>query len=258
MNSPVTPSRFIPLNGSINFRDFGGYPTAQGIVKWRQLFRCGSLAMIEAPAHREFAELGISMICDLRRDDEVEMSPSPEHGPFACRRHIPIEPGSSAMLRESLQDPAQCAEDRLRFMTEITREIAANHLAEYRQLFECLLETEGAFLLHCSAGKDRTGFGAALILAALGVDEATIMQDYLLTNEAKSLFDFMGSRMRDFYGDHVDEDSLLAVTGVREEYLAAALAEVKRSYGSMEVYLDEIGVDRRVREALRDRFVSRD
>ena len=86
-------------------------------------------------------------------------------------------------------------------MTQITRELAGNHHREYQQLFEHLLVAKNGFLLHCSAGKDRTGFGAALILAALGVDEKTIMQDYLLTNEAACLHEFMHTRMRDQYGE---------------------------------------------------------
>ena len=67
----------------------------------------------------------------------------------------------------------------------MTEELARHHHDEYRRLFECLLAAEGGFLLHCSAGKDRTGFGAAMILRALGVPRPVVVQDYLLTNRAR-------------------------------------------------------------------------
>lgn len=257
MNDISHPSRFIDLAGSINFRDFGGYRAPGGRIKWRKLFRCGSLSMLEASSHAEFSRLDIAVICDLRRDDEIEMSPSPTEPPFHCRQRIPIATGSSPMLRASLEDPTQNAADRVRFMMDITRELARDHHEEYRRLFEALLGAEGGFLLHCSAGKDRTGFGAALILSALGVDEATIMEDYLLSNlGTQALMERMHARMREVYGRQVDDESIRAVSGVRAEYLTAALDEVRASHGSLDGYLDAIGVDGRVRAELRRRLVE--
>lgn len=161
------------------------------------------------------------------------------------------------MLRDSLLDRSQTAEDRRQFMIEITREIARDHHAEYRVLFEHLVEADDAFLLHCTAGKDRTGFGAALILAALGVDERTIMDDYLLTNQSLSLHERTRVRMKEAYNDAVDEDSILVISGVQAAYLDAALDEVRRMHGSLDAYLEEIGVDARVREELRAKLLDR-
>ena len=220
------------------------------------MFRCGSLSMLSEASYEAFERLNISMICDLRRDDEVENSPSPTDPPFDCRRHIPIAPRSSPMLRESLEDPTQTAADRIRFMVDITRELARDHHAEYRALFECLLEARDGFLLHCSAGKDRTGFGAALILATLGVDQATIMEDYLLTNQAVNLHNRARVRMRESYGESFDDESIQIVSGVREEYLREALDEVRRNHGSLDAYLEEIGIDSRAREELQGRLLD--
>jgi protein-tyrosine phosphatase len=252
-----TESRFLPLSGSINFRDMGGYHTRDGRqVKWRQLFRCGALSMLSPAAVNDFADLNIGVICDLRRDDEAQGSPTPVQPPFDVRRHIPIKPGSNDMLRESIRDSSQSAADRIRFMTDITRELARHHQAEYRQLFDYLQGCEGGFLFHCSAGKDRTGFGAALILAALGVDEETIMADYLLTNEADCLRTFMQTRMREFYGAEFDDASLEAVGGVRADYLHAAMEEIHTQHGSTDAYLDTIGVDAVVRASLQARYLT--
>ncbi len=210
--------------------------------------------MLTESALEGFASLDVSVIWDLRRDDEVQNSPSPAHPAFECRRHIPIEPGSTLMLRSSLQDQSQRAEERVRFMIDLTRELARDHHDQYRTLFEHLLNAEAGFLLHCSAGKDRTGFGAALVLAALGVDEDTIMEDYLLTNQADCLRSYMTERMRTYYGYEIDDASLEAVTGVRQEYLVAALEEISRRHGSVVGYLDEIGVDESARRELQARY----
>lgn len=257
VNNITHPTRFIELAGSVNFRDFGGYRTPDGLVKWRKLYRCGSLGMLDPSGFAAFSRLDISVICDLRRDDEVATSPSPSVPPFDCRRHIPIAPGSSTMLAKSLEDPTQTAADRIRFMVDITRELARNHHAEYRQLFESLLAAEHGFLLHCSAGKDRTGFGAALILAALGVAETTIMQDYLLSNEAVSgQFQRVREWMQKTYRNEPDDESIRLMAGVREEYLSAALTEAIKNHGSLDAYLQEIGVDQSARDELRSRLIE--
>lgn len=257
MNNVVTNPRFIPFDGSINFRDFGGYVTADGSrVAPGKLFRCGALSMMTPDDHRRFDGLDIGVICDLRRPDEAEMNPTPAHPPFHVRQHIPIEPGSSMMLRDSLARTEHGAQERIDFMISITREIARDHHAEYQRLFEHLLETESGFLLHCSAGKDRTGFGAALILNALGVDEKTIVDDYLLTNQAECLFRFMAERMRGNYGPELDDDSIMAITGVREEYLRAALDEVRTRHGSLDGYLDEIGINAAARAELKAKYLA--
>jgi protein-tyrosine phosphatase len=245
------------MEGSINFRDFGGYQTQDGRrVKLRHLFRCGSLSMLSDEGQATFGELNISVICDLRKLDEAAMGSTPTHPPFDCRQSIPIEQGSTQMLRDCIRDPAQTSADRVRLMTELTRELAKNHHEQYKELFQHLLEAENGFLLHCTAGKDRTGFGAALILSALGVDEPTIMDDYLLTNDAVCLFEFMNTRMKAHYGAHFDDASLAAVGGVRQEYLQAAFDQIQGRHGSVDNYLQEIGIGPEQKLELRNRLLE--
>jgi protein-tyrosine phosphatase len=253
----TTLNRFVPLGGSINFRDFGGYQGRDGRrVRWQRLFRCGSLSMLEASSYDAFSGLNIATICDLRRVDEAARSPTPEHPLFQGRRQIPIAPGSNDRLRTSLADKSRSVADLIGCMTELTRELARDHGDDYRLLMQHLLETKQGFLLHCSAGKDRTGFGAALILGALGVDRPSIMADYLLTNQAQCLRQYMAAGLRDGNDGHIDDESLEAVMGVREAYLDAALDEVDRRFGSMDRYLDAIGVDRGQRLELEARLLE--
>jgi len=248
--------RFVPIAGSLNFRDFGGYETVDGkLVRTGRLFRCGSLSYIPQHAHADFTELDIGVICDLRRDEEAQASPTPNVTPFNCSVRIPIDPGSSFQLRDSFEKDGHTLEQRIEFMTEITREIARDHTDEYRRLFEELLNVDNGFLLHCTAGKDRTGFGAAMILYALGVPEDVIVEDYLLTNTATELLDIMRPMFEKRYGDRVDDASLIVTAGVKEQYLRAALEEVHQHFGSIDGYLEAVGIDQAVNRELRSRLL---
>ena len=249
--------RFIAIPGSLNFRDFGGYTTADGgIVKKGKLFRCGMMTGIGELGRDDFSALDVGVICDLRRADEVEGAPTPTDAPFDVRVHIPIAPGSSMDLRASFSNPDMTTAHRIDYMRTITCEIARDHVAEYRLLVEHLLNTDNGFLLHCTAGKDRTGFGAAVILSALGVPEEHVFDDYLLTNTATELFAAMKPRFEENYGGTVTEDDMRAVAGVQREYLEAAIQTVHENFGSMQGYLEEIGLGESSARELRKRLVE--
>ena len=235
--------RFIGLEGSLNFRDFGGYPTASGghVIKGH-LFRCGMLSDFTADGAAEFEALNIGVICDLRGTDEVALYPTPNLPMFDCQKHIPIAPGTSSDLRGSVAMGQHSAAERSAFMQEITREIACEHVAAYAQMFRALITTEQGFLVHCMAGKDRTGFGVAVIQLMLGVSEKLVMADYLLTNEARELLTRTRDRMRE-QGIEIDAASLEVITQVKREYLEAALTGLKSEFGGIEGYLEASAVE---------------
>ena len=108
--------RFIGLEGSLNFRDFGGYPTASGghVIKGH-LFRCGMLSDFTADGAAEFEALNIGVICDLRGTDEVALYPTPNLPMFDCQKHIPIAPGTSSDLRGSVAMGQHSAAERSAF-----------------------------------------------------------------------------------------------------------------------------------------------
>ena len=234
--------RFVGLEGSLNFRDFGGYPTASGghVIKGH-LFRCGMLSDFTADGAAGFQALNIGVICDLRGADEVALYPTPNLPTFDCQKHIPIAPGTSSDLRGSVSMGQHSAAERSAFMQEITREIACEHVAAYAQMFRALITTEQGFLVHCMAGKDRTGFGVAVIQLMLGVSEKLVMADYLLTNEASELMTRTRDRMRE-QGIEIDAASLEVITQVKREYLEAALTGLKSEFGGIEGYLEAAAV----------------
>ena len=247
--------KFVHVPGAINFRDFGGYQTKDGKqVVTRRLFRCGTMTNILDEGQAVFSDLDVGVICDMRRDDEVDTSPTPEAAVFNCRVHIPISPGSSPDLRKSLTNPDHTFEHRVQYMTDITREIAREHVAEYTEVFRHLVETDNGFLIHCTAGKDRTGIGAALIKYALGVPEELISEDYLLTNESTDLLERMIPRMQD-QGMDLDMETFKVLAGVRIEYLIAALEEIEKHFGGVEGYLEAAGLDHSGRNHLRGKLL---
>jgi len=244
------PRQFISVDGSINLRDFGGYTNNAGqIVKKGSLFRCGAMSDIPPHAFDDFAALDIGVICDLRSIEEVDSAPTPTSSPFDCRVHIPIWPGSSNQFQDSVsnKEAGPKKADFIEFMRLVTRDIARDHVEAYKQLIKELMDTERGFLLHCSAGKDRTGFGAAIILTILGVDHDTVMHDYLVSNESSELFLRMRSRMENNILDKnldvkIDDEIIRVLSGVRAEYLTGAFEEIDQHYGGIDGYLEAIGV----------------
>ena len=252
--------RILRFEGAVNLRDFGGYATEDGgRVASGQLFRCGTLADLNQAGQQAFAKLGVKLICDLRRAEERSAEPTPDLVGASGRLEVPIDPGSAVAMRERLNEGGLTLQERIDFMVGINRDLASNHAEDYARMFERLLALEdGAFLVHCSAGKDRTGFACALILHALGVNEATVLEDYLLTNEALDYEGYVHKRIRSrLWTDlEADRESTMALFGVRPEYLRAAYDAIAAEFEGVEHYLEQaIGLDGAARQRLRSRYV---
>jgi protein-tyrosine phosphatase len=252
--------RTVTLEGAVNLRDFGGYATTDGrAVRRGRLFRSGTLAHLSEEAQRGFEALGVRLICDLRRPEEQAEEPTPFPPQTLRRLEIPIDPGSAIALRRELGAEQLDLKQRIDFMVAINRELARDHAEDYARMFEALLELDdGAFLVHCSAGKDRTGFGCALILHALGVPEDTVLEDYLLTNDH---IDFEGYvlRLAARFEPHgiPERDSVMALAGVRPEYLKAAYEAIESEFESVEHYIERaVGLDAAARSRLQSRYLG--
>ena len=126
-------------------------------------------------------------------------------------------------------------------MRIITREIATEWTDAYRQVMRALLETKGGFLIHCTAGKDRTGFGVAVIQRLLGVSREQIFHDYLLTNQSTDLIERIRTRMSEQAMD-IDEATLEVIARVRRPYLEAALEAIDTEFGGIRGYLEAVGL----------------
>ena len=254
--------RRIALAGTPNFRDLGGYETADGRhVRWGQVFRSGALVDL-TPADRATVDaLGIQLVCDLRSDSEVETDPDPDLGAEALRLAVTDESVDVQAITDAVLvgDLDQISPDLL---LDGMPAIATEFPDAWRTLVQRVAdEASRPTNVHCSAGKDRAGWASALILRALGVPEETVMEDYLLSNDylAASNEDTLAQVRTVVAGvqgvpeDEVDLSNLEALLEVRPEYLQAAFDAVDEQYGSFEAYLtDSLGLTQAEIDALRD------
>ena len=253
-------ARIINIPGAINLRDFGGYETTKGRhVRTGRLFRSGTLTHLTPDGQAAFARLDVRLICDLRRADEKQDEPTPMPHGTPDRLEIPIDPGSAGVLDASMKDDSLTATQRIDLMVQINRELAREHTDDYARMFVGLLALEdGGFLVHCAAGKDRTGFACALILHTLGVSEQTVLNDYLLTNLSLDYEHYMLPKLKARFGDTIalDRESIMALAGVRPEYLRAAWSAIEVDFESVEHYIeDAIGLDAAARARLSQRYL---
>ncbi|TCZ66817.1 tyrosine-protein phosphatase [Roseicella aquatilis] len=173
----------VPLEGASNLRDLGGWPVADGRrVRRGLIYRSATLANLTPEDQGRVAALNIRTVCDLRGVRESELRPS-RLPPSAERVHLPIEPTVGASLRDLLLREEATGEDVVSLLRRAYLDYLGRFIGVYRQVFALLLEPgRQALLFHCSAGKDRTGVGAALVLTALGATRETVLADYRATD----------------------------------------------------------------------------
>jgi protein-tyrosine phosphatase len=245
-------TRIPALEGGCNFRDFGGYATSDGRrVRWGRLFRSGAMHRLTAADRQRVAGLGIRTVVDLRRPDERRSQPNPDFGTGVTQ--LSWDDTQDVGLGKALPDPAAMTPELARRVMMRHYEGMPTRLSPHVQgLFRALVTVpDHPLILHCTAGKDRTGFTAALLLTTLGVPRDQIVADYLLTNQtvdlrARLVEDETGLGIpqgRSYMGQ-LPAAALQAVLAADADYLAAALSAVERAHGSVNRYLrDAIGID---------------
>ncbi len=237
--------RHIPLQGAENFRDLGGYATRDGrTVRFGLLFRSDDLSGLTDDDLETLGHLHLRTIFNLRSDREGGARAYRLPGASPPRVvHLPVdvEPLFPGLLRRLILrgDVGPFEFSR--------RHIEANvaYVLDFRDEFGALLRTlaePGTLpaLVHCTKGKDRTGFAAALVLFALGVPRDTVFEDYLLTNRytaASRRRTVRLVRLASLF--RVGEEEIRPLVEARPEYLQAALETIDEHYGSVEAYLRE-------------------
>jgi protein-tyrosine phosphatase len=244
-----SPARHLNLAGASNFRDLGGYPGRDGrTVRWRQIFRSNHLGHITETDIDILRRLGLRSAFDFRGTEErVEASCALAD---IAVHSLPIEPTVVASLRgRAANGTPLSSADALDVMRDSYRNYVHYSTPSFRALFAHLLEDRAPLVIHCTAGKDRTGFACALILHALGVPDHLIAQDYLLTNRFYRRDPSAGSDL---------PDEVRTVLGrVEPSFLAAAFEAISADYGDLEIYFrDGLGLAARERAALEARYLE--
>jgi protein tyrosine/serine phosphatase len=251
-------TRHIPLQGVENFRDFGDYAAGQGRLKKGVLFRAAHQAEATDQDLVAMAGLGIVTIVDLRRPNERERDPSRRWEGFAAEvidndLGVTGEDPWHTFLRGSDLSVGAIRD----YLVEYYRRapFKARHLDLFRRYFQALGAARGPVLIHCAAGKDRTGLLAALTHHVAGVADDDVIDDYLLTNNEER-FVRRGPRFAAIVetatGRRPSDAAIRTAMGVEADYLATALAEMRGQYGSIDGYLENaVGLDAAGREAVR-------
>ncbi|GAB6984616.1 tyrosine-protein phosphatase [Nocardioides pyridinolyticus] len=243
------------LASADNFRDVAGpgHPTRDGgRVRRGVFYRSNELQLTEEDA-ASLAGLGIRAIHDLRGQLEVDAHPDVEV-PGATWEHAEIS-GIPTEMVDGLAD----SDAAHRVMREVYDAFvrSADSRAAYARLLTSLATRDLPQLFHCTAGKDRTGWAAVLLLEIAGVDRDTILADYLLTNEVSSA---TREKYLALVGEHLGPEKVEVYEPtmvVEEEYLQAAYDAVDADYGSIDGYLrDGLGLGDEVLDALRIRLVG--
>lgn len=228
----AAPQRSIALDGASNFRDLGGYTGHEGrALQWRKLFRADHLATLSAHDLQVLGQLGIARTADFR--GAHERGALPYALPGVATHTLGIEP---TVIQRALQLQASgqriTAQQAVGLMQDTYRGFINDNAARFSELFELLLDSDAPIVFHCTAGKDRTGFAAALILLALGVPRPVVMQDYLLTNDLY--------RRPSGVASPAPKEVLEVLWGVQEEFLDVALHGVEVEHGGIDNYLERV------------------
>src|SRR5471032_310990 len=245
MDTPSLPD-VVSLEGGSNFRDLGGYRTADGhTVRKGMVFRSAHLGTLTDRDRAAMATLGVRTVVDLRGVSEAAETPHRIDGTGARVVGAHIEPRIGEKIRAAVADGSANPFLMMRYLTDHYRDYPRRCAPGFRTLFATLSEDDHRPLVfHCTAGKDRTGFASALLLTLLGVPWETVMEDYLRTN--------------DLWTGHIgrypelDIDTRAAIVEARTPYLEAAFDVVRADYGSPEAFAEKaLGLDAKLRDRLK-------
>jgi protein tyrosine/serine phosphatase len=255
-----TPPAFVGID---NFRDFGDAPAAGGRVRKGRLYRSAHHGRATDEDLEALRDLGLAVIVDLRRPEERAREPSRRHPGILAR-----------VIEDERPDDGADAYRTFLLTTALTEASIRSFLLDYyqkapfepriaalcRRTFEALAEADGPILIHCAAGKDRTGILAALIHHVLEVPFERTLADYLLTNDPERIAKRAGP-----YADHIHEisgrrpapEAVMAALAVEGDYLQTCFAAIAGRPGGVDAYLEEVlGVSPNLRRAIRARVVE--
>lgn len=248
--------RVLPLEQGSNFRDLGGYETADGKhVRWGMIYRSGGTPMLTRNDLASIGRLGLTNMVDLRSSEEQMMAPTRIEGVNYSTYRYSMAGLLTDAMKKAMQ-PGGNMDDALRDMNVMYRGLPITLKPQMKLVFQGLLKKEGPLAYNCSAGQDRTGFASALILSALGVPRETIYKDYVLSTPSRrpqwemppiSAEMAASNPIAGYYAEAMKKPEMKQanplVTADGTPFLKFALEEIDRKWGSVDGYLEqEIGL----------------
>lgn len=248
-------SRNVRVPGVQNFRDLGGYPVyaRHQRVRWGMLYRSAQMDLNQPATLQKLQALRIRTVIDLRDSAERAVTPPPAFADNAGLRlvQVPIPVGRLADILDGIDQKRILSDTVNRIVERANRELVREHAADFRHLFNVLLDKDNyPAVIHCTSGKGRTGIATALVLAALGVDDESIMYDYRLSN---LFFDIPTASSYAYQLPVPAQEAITTIYSARESFLDAAKDEVERRYGTVQNYLTRaIGLKKKELHNLQD------
>jgi len=253
--------RALPFDGAENFRDLGGYETPDGEkVKWGLLYRSGQLHDL-TDADREYLRiLEISTIADFRGPSEIEDEPDDVPREISWKSY-PVNVAGSE-LREKIVSVIKGDSDMnlTGYMLEINQQFAMNYTDTYGEWIHDLADNPDSTpqIFHCTAGKDRAGFAAAILLRILGIPEETVIADYLKSNIYNAEYiekTIKKIKVLTFFKN--DGEVIRPLLTVDREYLQTAFNSIDAEWGSFDNYIHQgLGLSDAEIKGLKNRFLE--
>ena len=243
------PDRVLRLQGASNFRDLGGYPGHGGRpLRWRRLFRSEHLAGLTEADRATLAALGLGQSFDFR--GVAERAATPYNLPGVVQHALAIEPSVVQRMQDMVAaGQSLTAAITAELMRDLYRTLINDQAARFAEMFEHLLRADVPAVMHCTAGKDRTGIAAALILSALGVSRDWVQQDYLLTNRH---YKHAPPAQSD-----TPAEVLAVLWRVERGFLDAALQVIDAEHGGTDAFLSRrIGLSQAALDTLALRYLQ--
>ena len=258
----ITSERRLPLVCCDNFRDLGGYETREGhAVRWDRLYRTSDLSKLTRSDLEYLSQFDVKLVCDFRSEAERKASPDRtiDDEPELLDLPVDQEGIDPSALREKIRTGGLVGLGAEKAMKSAYRAFVTDYSEEWTAMFQRLAQEENLpTVVHCTAGKDRTGFASALVLLALDVPEDVVFEDYLSTNYYQQNFLRTVLRWVPLYSFfRTDPEDLLPLIEARREYLQASLDEMVARYGSVNGYLEQaLGIDSAMRAQLQHEFLD--
>lgn len=223
--------RHLPIPGTFNIRDLGGYAAGTAETRWRRILRADGLHHLDLAGMAALIGEGVTTVIDLRHDHELQSRPNPFHAHPAVAYH-------NVSLFERLAPAELSAGDVL---LDLYIQALTTRQSAIAAVLRLIAEApQGIVLFHCTAGKDRTGLVAALLLALAGTATDTILDDYALTKPM--IAPLLGRLLAEAEERGADIASLLPLLACEPQTMAATIAHLLDKYGSVEGYLVVIGL----------------
>ena len=250
--------RLLPMDGSHNTRELGGYKTTDGkTIKWGKLFRSDKLSDISKTDQAYLQNLGIKKIVDFR--SEQEKAEDPNIIPTGIS-YVEMPISVDGAMRSKIEAVLKGETDRevQSFLIDANKEFVTNYADVYENFLRGLIDDDAPTLFHCTAGKDRAGFAAAITLIALGVSKEDVINDYMKTN------DFTQERIEEILGQielmslyQSDVEILRPLLGVEQIYIETAFRTAEEKYGSLENFIrDGLNISDEDIQKLRNKFLE--